>query len=136
MVTTVAADDHEGFRGALRDLIEAAPGFVLVGEVSSGEEAMRVVDKLSPRLVLMDILMPGMGGIAAAQEILRRHPEVVVVLMSVEDPALDAAASALGETVGCARKQELRPQRLRNLWETTAPDALRAAASSPARHTG
>jgi uncharacterized membrane protein len=67
-VRTLAVDDREAFRDVLRDLIAAAPGFLLVGEASSDEEATRAVDLLSPRLVLMDVTMPGIGGIGAARD--------------------------------------------------------------------
>jgi len=98
-------------------VIAAAPGFVLVGQASSGEEALRAVDCLAPEMVLMDVVMPGMGGIAATQAILSRCPEVVVVLISVDDPALHPDVGALGDGVVYARKQDLRPQQLRALWE-------------------
>jgi DNA-binding NarL/FixJ family response regulator len=120
-VKILAVDDHRAFREALRDLIAAAPGFVLVGQASSGEEALRAVECLTPELVLMDIVMPGMGGIAATQAILSRRPDVVVVLISVDDPAQHPDASGLGDGVACARKQDLRPEQLRQLWEAHQP---------------
>jgi hypothetical protein len=58
-----------------------------------------------------------MGGISATQAILTRRPEVVVVLISVDEPSLHPGASALGNAVAYARKQDLRPRRLRQLWE-------------------
>jgi CheY-like chemotaxis protein len=117
-IKTLTVDDHRSFREALRDLIAAAPGFVLVGQACSGEEAVRAVECLTPELVLMDVVMPGMGGIAAAQAIISRCPEVVVLLISVDDPALHPGALALDGAVACARKQDLRPRQLRQLWET------------------
>ncbi|TMK25991.1 MAG: response regulator transcription factor [Actinobacteria bacterium] len=110
-------DDQESFRGAVRDVIAAIPGFVLVGEAASGEEAVAAVESLSPGLVLMDVRMPGMGGAQATREIVNRYPGVVVILMSID------AAEALPDTVhacGAAaflRKQDLRPGALRDLWE-------------------
>jgi DNA-binding NarL/FixJ family response regulator len=116
-VTILAVDDQEVFRDVLRDLIASASGFLLVGEASSGEDATRAVDLLSPQLVLMDMRMPGMGGIAAARQIASRHPEVAVVLISLDDPSLHPEVAALGNAIACARKQDLRPQKLRELWE-------------------
>lgn len=113
----MTVDDQVHFHETLRDLVAAARGFVLVGEACSGEEAVRAVDRLSPRLVLMDVVMPGMGGIAAARMILHCHPEVVVVLISVDDPALYPGATELGKAVALARKQDLRPAGLTRFWE-------------------
>lgn len=120
-VAILAVDDHKAFRDVLRDLIDTAPGFLLVGEACSGEEATRAVDLLSPQLVLMDVTMPGIGGIAAARQIVSRNPGVAVVLISVDDPSLHPEVLALGGAVGCARKQDLRPQKLRELWEVVEP---------------
>jgi DNA-binding NarL/FixJ family response regulator len=117
-VRILAVDDHDAFRDVLRDLIAAVPGFLLVGEACSGEEATRAVDLLSPQLVLMDVTMPGIGGIAAARQITSSHPDVTVVLISIDDPSLHPEVVALGAAVTCARKQDLRPQKLRDLWES------------------
>jgi DNA-binding NarL/FixJ family response regulator len=116
-VTILAVDDHKVFRDVLRDLIASAPGFLLVGEACSGEGATRAVDLLAPQLVLMDVTMPGIGGIAAARQIVSRHPNVVVVLISVDDPSPHPGVVALGNAVACMRKQDLRPRKLRELWE-------------------
>jgi CheY-like chemotaxis protein len=122
-VKTLTVDDHRAFREALRDLVAAAPGFVLVGQACSGEEAVRALESLAPELVLMDVVMPGMGGIAAAKAIVSRRPEVLVVLISVDDPTLYPGAGALGGSVTCARKQDLRPRKLRQMWETHRAEA-------------
>jgi two-component system, NarL family, invasion response regulator UvrY len=130
-VETLIVDDNAVFREVLRDLVAAARGFVLVGEACSGEDAVRAVDYLSPRLVLMDVVMPGVGGIGATRMILNRHPELVVVLISVNDPALDPGATALGKRVACVRKQDLRPKGLSHLWETHRGPDVHAASSPP-----
>lgn len=116
-VDTLAVDDHHHFRETLRELIAAMPGFKLVGLACSGEEAVSAAERLSPQLVLMDVVMPGMDGIAAAHEILRRDPNIFVVLISVDDPSLYAATVELGDAVACARKQDLGPNQLRRAWE-------------------
>jgi len=117
-VGVLIVDDHEVFRDALQELIAAAPGFVLVGEACSGEESLRAIELLSPQLVLMDVTMPGMGGIAATRAILNRYPDIVVVLISVDDPSLHPGAGDLEGAVTCARKQDLRPNQLSQVWET------------------
>lgn len=117
-VTVLIVDDQEGFRHVLREMIAGAGGFAVVGEACSGEEATRAAQTLAPQLVLMDVVMPGMGGIAAARRILENRPAPLVVLISVDDPSQYPGALSLGRTVACMRKQDLRPPRLRELWET------------------
>jgi DNA-binding NarL/FixJ family response regulator len=95
--TVLAADDHPVFRGALRELIGATSGFELVAEACSGEQAVELAGKLTPDLVLLDVHMPGIGGIAAARDIVEALPETVVALVSghaVED--LPAGAWSCG----------------------------------------
>jgi DNA-binding NarL/FixJ family response regulator len=116
-VTVLLVDDQVRFREALRDLVSYATGFALVGEACSGEEATRAVAMLAPQLVLMDVSMPGMGGIAAARAILSRTPSPLVVLISVDDEAAHPELVSLGPAVAYVRKQDLRSSRLLELWE-------------------
>ena len=117
-IAVLVVDDQDPFRGALRDLIARAEGFTLVGEACSGEEAAQAVADLSPHLVLMDVFMPGMGGIAAAHLMLKRPDAPAVVLISVDDPAQYPQAGTLNGLVDFVRKQDLRPRRLRELWQS------------------
>jgi len=116
-VKTLIVDDQEPFLDALRRLIAAVPGFVLAGEASSGEDALAMVDEVAPQLVLMDVRMPGMGGVQAARSLSERHPEIMVVLISVHGQ--EELPDALVDGEGPARfvhKQNLRPRMLRELW--------------------
>jgi DNA-binding NarL/FixJ family response regulator len=116
-VKTLVVDDHPAFLEALLELIAATKGFVVVGQACSGEEALAVVERLSPQFVLMDVVMPGIGGITATHAILSRHPGVIVTLISVDDPASHPAVRVLGGAVRCARKQDLCPSEIVRLWE-------------------
>jgi chemotaxis response regulator CheB len=118
-VRILIVDDHPGFLAALRDVIAAAPGFAVIGEASSGEEAVRAFENLAPEFVLMDVAMPGIGGIAAARVIRRRQPTVAVVLISIDD--LVNGDDAEGESIPAVRKQDLLPGQLRRLWEQHRP---------------
>ena len=96
-VGVLVADDQAPFRRAARAVIRATAGFELVGEATSGEEAVALCGALRPELVLMDILMAGMGGIEATRVISIAHPAVVTILLSTyrrED--LPAAAHSCG----------------------------------------
>ena len=116
-VAVIAVDDQPFFLGVARDVVRATPGFRWAGEAKSGEEAIEAVDHLRPDLVLLDVRMPGIGGIEAARRIAGEHPEVVVVLISVDEgQALGEAAAGSGaaELIG---KQRFGPTMLRELWE-------------------
>ena len=67
-VTMLVVDDQEPFRDAMRELVAATAGFELVGEAASGEDALAAIGNLSPELVLMDVRMPGIGGIEATRQ--------------------------------------------------------------------
>jgi DNA-binding NarL/FixJ family response regulator len=76
-------DDHKILRDGIRTILERTPDFHVVGEAVSGSEAVSQARKLHPDLILMDIGLPGMNGIDATSEILRRCPEAKVVILSM-----------------------------------------------------
>lgn len=77
------ADDHHLFRISLARLLDAEEGMAVVGQASSGEEAMAAVRKLRPDIALLDVHMPGMGGVEATRHIRSECPETRVVLLTV-----------------------------------------------------
>lgn len=106
-------DDHPAYRTVMRDVVEVTPGLELAGEAASGEEAIEAVERLAAQVVIMDKRMPGMGGLAACRAITQRHPNVAVILCSVEDHDHDAV-----NTYGAAavlRKQDLSPAALQRV---------------------
>ena len=116
-VRVLTVDDQVVFRRAAHDVIAATAGFEPVGDAESGEEALAEVERLRPELVLLDVRMPGIGGIEAARRISEAHPETVVVLISIEDSdefAEDAHACGAAALV---RKQDFGPALLRSIWE-------------------
>lgn len=96
MIRVLVADDHTLFRHGLRALLESVPDVELVGEAATGEQALELVETLNPEVVLMDILMPVLSGIPATRRILDAHPEIAVVMltMQADDDALLAAMRA------------------------------------------
>jgi len=82
------ADDHPLFRHGIQALLSATPDMEVVGEASTGEEAVGLAATLSPDLILMDIQMPGVNGIEAARQILRVSPHVRILMVTMfEDDA-------------------------------------------------
>jgi DNA-binding NarL/FixJ family response regulator len=90
------ADDHLLFRDGLRALIDSAPLMKLVGEATNGEEAVRLCASLQPDVVVMDISMPGLGGIEATRQIVQANPHIsiLIVTMFEEDHLVFAAMRA------------------------------------------
>ena len=115
-IEVVVVDDQEVFRKALRDLVAATPELVLVGEAQSGEGALAAVEALSPQMVIMDNRMPGMSGVEATRRLTARHPELVVLLVSIDRPEPETARSC--GAAGFLRKQELSPRALTQFWQT------------------
>jgi two-component system, NarL family, invasion response regulator UvrY len=122
-VRVLVVDDHDAFRETMRDVVEASPGFVLAGEADSGEKALDAAGAVAPQLVIMDKRMPGMGGAEAARRLIGRHPEIVVLLVSVEEPSEQVIRSA--GAAAFARKQDLTPRLLKRVWlEYSSPQRL------------
>jgi len=78
-------DDHPHGREGMRDILSLDPVFQVVGEAVSGEEAVLMAEQLAPDLILMDINMPGIGGLEATQRIKEKHPQVKIVMVTVSD---------------------------------------------------
>lgn len=94
MTTVLVVDDHELFRAGMLAVLGSLPGIEVAGEAATGEEAVDAVTRLRPDVVLMDLRMPGMGGLAATGRIADRHPDTKVVVLTMnEDP--DSVFAAL-----------------------------------------
>jgi NarL family two-component system response regulator LiaR len=81
--TIVLADDHPLLRKALRDVLEKEDDFQIVAEAGDGEEAVRLVRDLLPNVVIMDISMPNLDGLAATRQIKADFPRVAVLVLTV-----------------------------------------------------
>jgi two-component system, NarL family, invasion response regulator UvrY len=116
-VTVMIVDDQAPFRAAARAVVDRIEGFELVAEVESGEAAVAAIAAKVPDLVLMDINMGELDGIAATRLITTTAPETKVILVStyeIEDLPPGALASG---AVGYVNKDELSPKLVRRLWE-------------------
>jgi two-component system invasion response regulator UvrY len=116
-VAVLIVDDQLPFLVAARRLIESTPGFESVGEATSGERAVTLAAALRPDLVLMDVRMPGLGGLAAARCITMARSASAVVLVSTDPQDVPAAAVEGCGAMAVISKQHLRPSSLTALWE-------------------
>jgi DNA-binding NarL/FixJ family response regulator len=119
-VRVLTVDDQRPFRVAAAAVVRRAAGFELVGEAPSGEDALRAVAELGPDLVLMDINMPGMGGIAATRAITAAHPPVVFLCSTYQATDLPADAQDSG-AAAYIDKEELASDLLSRLWAEHRP---------------
>jgi DNA-binding NarL/FixJ family response regulator len=92
-------DDHDLFRTGLRNLLEEE-GVVIVGEAGTGAEAVRVVRELAPDVVVMDLNMPGMGGVDATRHITEAAPLTRVVMLTISDEDSDVMDAILAGACG------------------------------------
>jgi two-component system, NarL family, response regulator NreC len=110
-IRIVIADDHGVLRAGLRSLLNEEPDLEVVGEAADGHEALRVAGELQPDLVLLDLDMPGMGGLSAAEELKRTQPDMAILILTVheDDTLLQEAirAGASGFIVKRAVESEL-----------------------------
>jgi DNA-binding NarL/FixJ family response regulator len=115
-VPVLIVDDQAPFRRAARAVITATPGFEVVGEAESGEEAVEMADALAPGIVLMDINLPGINGIEATRRITAAHPDAVVMLLSTYQAGdLPADADSCG-AAAYVHKEDFGPAVVEDLW--------------------
>ena len=81
--TIVLVDDHKVVRQGLRALLEAEPGFSVIGEAADGLHVTGLVDRLKPDVLVVDLMMPGLGGLEVTREVSRRSPTTRVVILSM-----------------------------------------------------
>lgn len=115
-VRVLIVDDHEPFRRAAREVIEATEGFEPAGEAGTGEESVELARTLRPDLVLMDVRLPGMDGIEATHLIRAASDGVNVLLISTyEDDDFGARAAECG-ALAYLPKSAFGPETLAEVW--------------------
>ena len=120
LITIVLADDHQVVRQGLRALLEAEPGFQLVGEAGDGLEAERQVERLRPKVLIVDLMMPGMNGMEVIRQVARNFPQTRVIVLSMHaDRAYVAQALKNGAT-GYVLKDAGAAELIRAVHEVTA----------------
>jgi two-component system response regulator NreC len=84
-IKIVIADDHAVFRSGLAVLLNSQPDLEVIGEAASGEEAIRVCQQLNPHVILLDLNMNGMGGLAAINLLKEQTPKIKVLVLTMHD---------------------------------------------------
>jgi len=88
VINVLVVDDHDLVRTGIRRMLADVPGIAVVGEAASGEEALQLARDLQPHVVLMDVRMPGIGGLEATRKLIRSYPQLRVIAVTAcdEDP--------------------------------------------------
>ena len=132
VMRVVIADDHRLMLDGIRRALEADGGFEIVGETQNGTQVLPVVSDTKPDLVLLDVRMPHMDGLACLDEIHKRFPEIKVVMLSAStSPELIETALRRGATAYIAKSVDPAdlPSALRqaiegNVFSATAPGGV------------
>jgi DNA-binding NarL/FixJ family response regulator len=109
----VVADDHPVVREGLRAVLDSEPDVEVVGEASNGSEALSLVGSLHPDLVLMDLQMPEMDGVAAIRRIRRRYDDVNVLVLTTYDTDSEVTRAVEAGATGYLLKDASRDELMR-----------------------
>jgi len=112
----LAVDDHPSFLAVLRDVLRRTDRLECVAEADSGEAAIELAQRLEPDVVLLDVRMPGLGGIEAAKRIKTRQPSTLVILISTVHPDELPVEVHERRIAAVIWKGELEPKLLDELW--------------------
>ncbi len=95
-ISVLLVDDHALVRRGFRRILEDEADITVAGEASDGAEAVRLANELLPKVIVMDCAMPGMNGLEATRKILEKHPETLVLMLSMhpEDTLVRQAMEA------------------------------------------
>ncbi len=132
----VVVDDHELLRAGTRRILEEASNFAVSGEAADGVEALAVVDRLLPDIVLVDIRLPSMNGIELARRIVASHPEMVVIMLSAYDDEDYVRAALAAGVSGYLLKTTPSPELVRSIELACSGSIVLDPAVSVERITG
>jgi putative ABC transport system ATP-binding protein len=135
-VRVLIVDDLEPFRSAARAVVQATPGFEVAGEVATGEESVETARTLRPDLVLMDVNLPGIGGVEATRRIAADVPGPVVLLLSTSDATeVGSLAADCGASAYIA-KSAFSPDTLTAAWAAARGNDKETAGAGRHRPSG
>ena len=131
MATVLVCDDSALVRETLHRVLASTPGITRIVDAASGEEALARWPVERPSLVLMDVRMPGIGGVEATRRLLSRHPEAVVVMVTVAEDAEGVARAVAGGARGYLVKDATREEMAATVVHVLADASWRRPVPAP-----
>lgn len=128
LIRLLIADDHPVVRTGLHGMLTSQPDFVLVGQASTGLEAVELVAQLQPDVVLMDLQMPGMDGVTAIKQISAQYPHARVLVLTTFDSDADIWRAIDAGATGYLLKDVPRDELYRAIRAAARGEALLAPA--------
>jgi two-component system response regulator NreC len=119
-VRVLIADDHALVRSALKSLLEAQPDLEVVGEAENGAAALECCRRLAPDVVIMDLAMPGRGGINATEDLRREIPGTKVLVLTMHDDDAYLRLARLAGAAGFVLKKSLATELIRAIRAVAA----------------
>jgi two-component system response regulator NreC len=117
VIRVLVADDHAVVREGIRHVLTGAPGYEVVAEASSGDEAVRLAEEHRPDVVVLDISMPGGTGLEATAQLRKRVPDARILILSIHDHSEYVVGSVQAGAHGYLRK-DAAPGELRDAIRT------------------
>ncbi|GAA1910682.1 response regulator transcription factor [Streptomyces sodiiphilus] len=124
LIRILIVDDHPVVRDGLRGALERDPGLVVVGEACDGSEAVALYRPGEVDVVLMDLRMPRMGGVEATTRLLKRHPEVRILVLTTYDTDTDVAGALAAGATGYLLKDTPRDELIRAVRSAAAGQSV------------
>ena len=119
-VRVLIVDDHPMMREALREAIQKTPDFEIVGDASNGKQAIRLMSELHPDVVLMDLYLPDIDGIATSSEIMKHNPAIRILMITSASEGEKALAAIRAGVAGYITKDAPRSEILKALRDVAA----------------
>jgi DNA-binding NarL/FixJ family response regulator len=119
-LTLVLAEDHQIVRQGLRAILAAEPGLRVVGEACDGPGALRAVERLRPDVLVLDLMLPGLGGLDVARELPRRSPRTRAVILSMHANEAYVAEAFRAGAAGYVLKEEGARELVKAVGEAAA----------------